>query len=323
VAVKVSFAVALLLVAALGGCSSGGRSQPLPAADRSSAAPVPVATKTGTVVVANEAVAMAYDGRFLWVGSAAGGAVTQVDPAISQVIRTIKLPGRPSGVAVTAEGVWVADNAGAAVYLLDPGSGRVNAKVRVGNNPLGFAQVGRELWVFSQSDQRASVLDPKTATVVRTVDLPGLGAGYPSVAAGAIWVPDVAGTTRSVWRVDPVAGQATRRLPTAAHPAEVVFGFGSGWATDEDGVTRFDPATGKEQTRVIGVGRKLDGVAVTADAVWAVSIADNTLSRIDPATNRTVGSIDVCTGPRHLTVVGDDIWVACYDSGILVRVHPS
>jgi DNA-binding beta-propeller fold protein YncE len=252
-----------------------------------------------------------------------GGAVTQVDTTIGQVIRTIKLGGRPVGIAVTADGVWVADNAGSTVTRLDPGTGQPNATVRVSANPLGFAQVDRDLWVFSQSEQRATVLDSRTATVSRTVSLPGLGAGYPDVAAGAIWVPDLAGTTRSVWRLDPASGQVTRRVATGTHPAEIAFGFGAGWATDEEGITRFDPNTGTQQARVTGLGRQLDGIATTAEAVWVVSIADNQLSKIDPATNRMTATLKVCTGPRHLTVVEDDIWVACLNAGILVRVHPN
>src|SRR5262249_13754366 len=146
---------------------------------------------------------------------------------------------------------------------------------------------------------------------------------YPFVAAGAIWVPDLAGTTRSVWRIDPGSGQVTRRIATGPHPAEIAFGFTSGWVTDEQGITRFDPATGNQQARITGLGSQLDGIATTPDAVWVVSIADNRLSKIDPATNRPVASLNVCTGPRHLTVVEDDLWVACLNAGLLVRVHPS
>ncbi|MCW2639125.1 MAG: hypothetical protein JWP76_1431 [Dactylosporangium sp.] len=274
---------------------------------------------------------MAFDGRYLWV-SGSGGAVSQVDTTIAQVIRTIRVGGRPAGVAVTADGVWVADSAAATVNRLDPGSGRVNATVRVGAAPLGFAQVDRDLWVFSQSDQRARVLDPRAARVTRTVPLSGLGGGNPAVAGGAInpavaggaiWVPDRFGTSSAVWRIDPVSGEVTARVDAGAQPSEIAFGFGSGWVTHADGITRFDPGTGKEQARITGLGRQLDGIATTPDAVWVTSTADNLLSRIDPATNQPVASLVVCTGPRHLIVVGDDIWVVCGGAGLLVRVHPN
>jgi YVTN family beta-propeller protein len=264
---------------------------------------------------------MAFDGRYLWI-SGSGGAVSQVDTTIAQVIRTIRVGGRPAGVAVTADGVWVADSAAATVNRLDPGSGRVNATVRVGAAPLGFAQVDRDLWVFSQSDQRVRVLDPRAARVTRTVPLSGLGGGYPAVAGGAIWVPDRFGTSSAVWRIDPVSGEATGRVDAGAQPSEIAFGFGSGWVTHAGGVTRFDQGAGTEQAGITGLGRQLDGIVTTPDAVWVTSTADNLLSRIDPATNQPVASLVVCTGPRHLTVVGDDIWVLCGDAGLLVRVHP-
>jgi YVTN family beta-propeller protein len=265
---------------------------------------------------------MAFDGRYLWV-SGASGAVTQVDTTIGQVIRTIKVGGRPAGIAVTAEGVWVADSASTTVNRLALGGGQVNMTVRVGNGPVGFAQVDRDLWVFSQSDQRVRVLDPRASRVTRTVSLAGLGGGYPAVAGGAIWVPDRFGTSSAVWRIDPASGQVAARVETGAHPAEVAFGFGTGWVTHDEGVSRFDAVGGKELTRITGLGRQLSGVAVTPDAVWVTSVADNRLSRIDPATNEPVASLEVCTGPRHLTVVGDDLWVVCGEAGMLVRVHPN
>ncbi len=312
----------MLLVTALAACDSGRGGQPV-SQRPSPSRPTTAGTIVTTVPVANKAAAMAFDGRYLWVGSADGGTVTQVDAAIGQVIRTIRLGGRPVGVTTTSDGVWAADNTGSTVTRLDLGTGQPTATVRVGANPLGFAQVDRDLWVFSQTEQRATVLDPRTATVTRTVPLPGLGGGYPEVAVGAIWVPDLAGTTRSVWQIDPASGQVTRRVATGTHPAEIAFGFGSGWVTDEQGITRFDPATGEEQSRVTGLGRQLDGVVTTADAVWVVSIADNLLSKVDPSTNRATASLNVCTGPRHLTVVDNDIWVACLNAGILVQVHPN
>jgi YVTN family beta-propeller protein len=312
----------LLLVTTLAACGSTGGGQPAsrrPGPTR----PATAGTIVTTVPVANQAVAMAFDGRYLWVGSADSGSVTQVDTTIGQAIRTTKIGGRPIGITVTADGVWVADNAGSAVTRLDSGTGQPTATVRVGPNPLGFAQINQDLWVFSQSEQRATVLDPRTATVTRIVPLPGLGGGYPDVAAGSIWVPDLSGTTRSVWQINPDSGQVTRRIATGPHPAEISFGFGSGWVTDEQGVTRFDPATGKVQARITDLGRQLDGIATTADAVWVVSIADNRLTKVDPTTNLPVATLDVCTGPRHLLVVGDYLWVACLNSGLLVQVQPN
>jgi YVTN family beta-propeller protein len=320
--VKLRPALSITLLAAVTACTPAGSGlHPAAAAPRPGSS-VSAGTIVATLPVGDQAVTMAFDGRYLWVSSTSG-VVTQVDTTISQVIRTIKVGGRPAGIAVTAEGVWVADSASATVSRLDLGSGQVNATVRVGAGPVGFAQVDRDLWVFGQSDQRARVLDPRAARVTRTVSLAGLGGGYPAVAGGAIWVPDRSAAGRTVWQIDPASGQVAARVETGAHPAEVAFGFGAGWVTHDEGVSRFDLVGGKELTRITGLGRQVSGLAITPDAVWATSVADNRLSRIDPATNQPVASLEVCTAPRHLTVVGDDIWVVCGDAGMLVRVHPN
>ncbi|GII24578.1 Vgb family protein [Planosporangium mesophilum] len=318
-----SAALLAAMLAVLAACAPAGSDvrQAGAVTPPSGSAPAPAGTIVTTLPVADKAVTMAYDGRYLWIGSDSG-AVTQVDTTIGQVIRTIKVGGRPGGIAVTGDGVWVADGAAATVTRLDSGTGQAGATVRVGAGPTGLAQVGGDLWVFSRSERRARVLDPRAARTTRTVALPGSGGAHPAVAGGAVWVPDQDGDGRSVWRIDPVSGRTTARVDTGGRPAEITFGFGSGWVTSSEGLTRFGPDDGRTQARIAGLGRQLDGITVTPDAVWVTSTVDNRLSRVDPVTNRVVASLVVCTGPRHLTVVGEDIWVVCGDTGMLVRVHP-
>lgn len=325
---KVRPALSAVLLSVLTGCAPPGS-----AARPASAAPVASAAHSAdslpsagavvaTIPVADHATAMAFDGRYLWV-CGEGGAVSEVDTTIGQVIRTIKLGGRLTDIAVTPEGVWVADAAAGTVTHLDLGSGQPGAPIRVGAGPVGFVQANRELWVFSDSEKKARVIDPRAAKVVRTITLPGAAGGNPAVAFGAIWMPDRNGADSAVWRIDPASGEVTDRVSTGTHPVEVAFGFGVGWVTHDDGISRFDVVGLKELARVTGVGRQVGSMAATLDSLWVTSAGDNRLTKVDPSTNDPVASLQVCTRPQHLMVVGNDIWVVCHDAGALIRVHPS
>ncbi|NJC71092.1 hypothetical protein HC031_15425 [Planosporangium thailandense] len=317
---KVRPALSVALLAMVAACAPDS-SDAHPVTSQTRSAHGSVGTIVETLPVADGANAMAFDGRYLWVAGA-GGAVSQVDTTIGQVIRTVKLGGHPDGVTVSPEGVWVADSAGGTVTRLDLGSGRILATVKVGPAPVSFAQIDRDLWVFSQSDARARVVDPRAGRVSRTVGLPGPAGGDGAVAGGAIWMPDTLGTSQSVWRLDPASGQVTTQVKTGPHPAAIVFGFSAAWVTHDEGVSRIDPTAGRETTRVANLGHQTSGIAVTTDAVWVTSPTDNRLSKIDPTTNAAVASLDVCGLPGPVAVVGDDVWVACRDTGMLVQVHP-
>lgn len=317
---KVRPALSVVLLAMVAACAPDS-SDAHPADSPAGHAPTSVGTVVETLGVADGADAMAFDGRYLWVAGT-GGAVSQVDTTIGQVIRTIKLGGRLDGVAITPEGVWVADNAGGTVTRLDLGSGRVLMTVKVGSAPVAFAQVDRDLWVFSQAEARARVVDPRAGKVSRTVGLSGPAGGNPAVAGGAIWLPDQSGATQSVWRLDPASGQVTSQVKTGPHPSAIVYGFGAAWVTHDEGVSRIDPAAGKETARVGNLAHQTSGIAVTTDAVWVTTPSDNRLTKIDPTTNMAVASLNVCGLPGPVAVVGDDVWVACRDVGMLVQVHP-
>jgi YVTN family beta-propeller protein len=59
---------------------------------------------------------------------------------------------------------------------------------------------------------------------------------------------------------------------------------------------------------VIRVGNALGAVAVDGSSVWVANRGDGTVSRIDPATNRVVATIDVGGRPTHLTAEAGAVW---------------
>ncbi|SBT40790.1 Vgb family protein [Micromonospora auratinigra] len=261
----------------------------------------------------------------LWVGSYGSPAVTQIDTRTGTPARTVQLSGLqiPLSVRADATAVWAADYGTSTVVRIDPATGRPGTAIPVGSSPVGFAEVAGQVWVVNQGDSTISVINPSVGKVVRTIAVDGLKGGFPVAFDGAVWVADLDGSSNQLWRIDPASGRVTAKVPVGPHPSEVAFGFGSGWVTDRDGLTRFDPFTGSVQKRFTNAGHQLDGVAVTTDSVWVGSIGDNQLVRIDPRRDEVTGRVPDIKGPRQIAVVDGQLWVAEFGGNTVLQITPT
>jgi DNA-binding beta-propeller fold protein YncE len=295
---------------------------------RPAAAPGVEAGPAGQVVrrvaVPGNPDGLSVGGHELWVGTYQGGSVAEIDIRTGALVRTVPVGVTSFPLSVHASGstVWVGAYGSASVLRVDSTTGKVADTIAVGAAPVGFADLDGQLWVVNQADSTISVIDPARRRVARTLPVEGLRGGFPVSYGGAVWVADLAGATNELWRVDPTTGHITTRVPTGPNPSEVAFGFGSGWVTDAEGLTRFDPATGAVQRRITGLGRKLDGIAVGPDAVWVGSIGDNQVSRVDPRRNQATGRVTGLQAPRQIVVVDGQVWVAEFTGNTVAQITP-
>jgi hypothetical protein len=105
-------------------------------------------------------------------------------------------------------------------------------------------------------------------------------------------------------------GTVTATIAVPGRPTGVAVGAGAVWVTTGGvrgtRVVRIDPAS----NRLVASVAVPDGstrLAVGAGAVWVVSLSDNSVSRIDPASNR-VTPVAVCCGDGAAGAGG--LWVA-------------
>jgi len=105
----------------------------------------------------------------------------------------------------------------------------------------------------------------------------------------------------------------------------IAVGEGAVWAASNRGVSRIDPRTGQVAAS-IRIGSPVYGtstVVVAEGMVWAVSNEDNSLWRIDPKTNQTVGKPVLVEGGATFLAVGDGVvWVANFAGGTISRIGP-
>jgi YVTN family beta-propeller protein len=66
-----------------------------------------------------------------------------------------------------------------------------------------------------------------------------------------------------------------------------------------------------------------DSVAAGDGAVWLTYPFDNVVSRVDPATNRVVANIPVGPRPEGIAVAPGAVWVATADGPSLARIDPA
>ncbi len=72
----------------------------------------------------------------------------------------------------------------------------------------------------------------------------------------------------------------------------------------------------------VAVGESPTDVAAAPDAVWVTNATEDTVSRIDPATNDVEQTIDVGGGPAGVAVGGGAVWVANGLDATVSRIDP-
>jgi YVTN family beta-propeller protein len=110
-------------------------------------------------------LAIAPDGRSIWVASARDKAILRVDTRADGAVRRIDIPHAPDQAAFGDGAVWVTSSRGDSVLRIDPVTSRVKT-IRVGDGPRGIAFGGDQVWVANGQDGTVSTIDPQTNGVL-------------------------------------------------------------------------------------------------------------------------------------------------------------
>jgi YVTN family beta-propeller protein len=160
------------------------------------------------------------------------------------------------------------------------------------------------------------------ARVVETLRLFGDPVAM-AVRKADVWVAGNNPTwvTRWVTPTNPM----TRETPTmalAAAPTRLAAAEDAVWVlTPADNSVVRINPATNEVVATIGVGRAPSGLAAGAGAVWVSRRSDGAVVRIDSASNRVVATIPVGRAPGAMTVAGGVVWVALAGGG-LGRIDP-
>lgn len=192
------------------------------------------------------AIAVARDGRTLYVSDKTARCVVVLDAASGKPVRSIPVPGEPHGLAPAPDGktLYVAERKAHAVAVLDTAKGAVTGRIAVGAWPVAvtLSPDGKRLYSCNRGDHSVSVVDRAAGKEIQRIPL--------------VREPDFAAVTPDGTRV-----VVANMLPSGA-------GTDPKLAAD---VSILDAVALKERSRIkLPAGASVvTGVATSPDGRWA------------------------------------------------------
>ena len=250
----------------------------------------------------------------VWVGNLDDRSLTRVDASDRAVAGTIPVAATPTALAVGREAVWVVNARLGTLYKVDPQFENVDS-VEFGVRSIRDTGAGVDLgegsvWA-AYGDSTLARVDPETLAASASATA-GAAPAALVVAYGAVWVANSGDDTvrrfsPRTYELGDVGSFTVCRAPTG-----IAAGAGSIWVScaDDDLVARLPADLSSGSSVQITVGDGPTAVAFGAGAVWVANETAGTVSRIDPATNDEVATIDVGNPPAGIAVHRGLVWVS-------------
>ncbi len=216
----------------------------------------------------------------LWVLNVQTNSVIRISP-LSKDKTSIKLEGRPSGVAVGGGIVWVTLRTDPALLVaIDPSRNEIRDSIEVPSNPEDVRFALDAVWVTSDSTNRIT----KTRLDGTQTEIPiGATSDDMAIGAGKIWVTNK--VDDAITRIDLHQPSKHKRMRAGRRPEGVAADDRNVWVVNQgdNSVMRFDAHAPYEQLERYTVGTKPSDVVVDeAGVAWVVNTGDNTVSRLEP-----------------------------------------
>jgi virginiamycin B lyase len=271
------------------------------------AAPRPIAR----IVVGAKPCGVATGFGSVWAAGYGTGKLVRIDPRRNRVSRRITVAEGICQVAVGAGSVWVASDRTNVLYRVHPRRGRIVARIRVREWPADLEFGLGSLWVSAFERGTVARISVRSNRIFRTYDVGGNPAGL-APSDGFVWFATGRNGT-ALGRLDPVTGDVTRAPVGHLGPGFLTTAFGSLWTTTADGYAlRFDPT----KRRVVGTfaipGTPAELAPAPDGTIWIAEKERNTITRVDPQTNRILDVMAAGRGAFSIAVAAGDMWVTSF-----------
>jgi DNA-binding beta-propeller fold protein YncE len=227
--------------------------------------------------------------------STTGAAKTQLAATASPgatdgILATIPLDVKVDAIAAGPEGVWLRSPSGA-VLAVDPLTNKIAHRVEVPASQYGAIAVGSgSVWVTDFDHSRLIRIDPKANAITATLEV-GTQPGAMLVTEDTVWVANNRGG--SISKVDIATGTVVATFlftkSGSKGPLGIALVAGDLWTavTNDHSVFRLDPTDGSAVAKLT-IPAKFFGGPISDGKFVYVRTGDDSMVKIDPATNRTV-----------------------------------
>jgi hypothetical protein len=204
--------------------------------------------------------------------------------------------------------------------------------------PTDVAAASGTAWVATVDSTAVTGISARTRSISRTVPLRGR-ADAVAVGEGSVWVAD--GGRGVVFRIEAGYERVAQRfrVPTSedsAQPsgrlqaprASLAVGGGAIWLTNgSERLVRIDPETG--DVAAIPAGQRVDGVAATGGAVWALSSRPASVLRVDPRDGNVTDRVSIAARsgaeapfPVAIAATRRAVWVLNGNTATVTQMDP-
>jgi streptogramin lyase/tRNA A-37 threonylcarbamoyl transferase component Bud32 len=212
------------------------------------------------------------------------------------------------------------------VVRLDPSTGAV-ARTISGltvnasrGHIVGFAAGQGGVWVGSPPV--VEHVDPVTGSLRNTIVLRSYFLASLATGFRTVWV--AGGTPNSIERINPATDALLRSVPLPSGgivaPPVLALGEGGVWVGSGNVVYELGPNDARIQRRIRI--SNLGGIAAGEGSVWALDDIEGRLVRIDPATGKVAGSIEIPGNVDAVAAGGGVVWVVDEHAGTVTLVDP-
>ena len=244
----------------------------------------------------------------VWVAGCDSGRLLRINTETNRIVQRVKVAPGICPVAVAGPSVWVASDKTDMLYRVDPRRARVVTRLRLSHWPAHLAVTGGSLWVSSYEHGHVVQVSLKTNRMTRVYKFTGNPSGL-AATPGALWV-SFGRTGTSLARID-LATRKIGRVPIGHAGAGFLAALGGSlWTTTADGfAVRIDPRT-RRVVASFGIRGTPAGVAAAPDGlIWVAEKEHDTITRIDPISNKVVDVTPAGNGALSIVRAAGDMWV--------------